>query len=186
MSTLTANTDHAEQTRSVDRQAGLSGHIERPLNITVLGAGSTFTPRLMNDVLRIPGAERGRIALVDIDPDRLATMQKVIRRLVDRLGRAAGWTVTAATDRREALPGSTYIINCIEVSGTACVRFDNDIPARYGVDQCIGDTIGPGGLFKALRTIPVWLHILRDAEQLCTEALVLNYTNPMNMLCLAA
>jgi alpha-galactosidase len=89
-------------------------------------------------------------------------------------------------DRRKALPGSDYIINCIEVSGLECVRHDYDIPARYGVDQCIGDTIGPGGLFKALRTIPVWLEVLRDAERLCPEALVLNYTNPMNMMCLAA
>jgi alpha-galactosidase len=72
------------------------------------------------------------------------------------------------------------------VSGTECVRFDNDIPARYGVDQCIGDTIGPGGLFKGLRTIPVWLDVLRDAERLCPEALVLNYTNPMSMMCQAA
>jgi alpha-galactosidase len=72
------------------------------------------------------------------------------------------------------------------VSGVDCVRWDNDIPARYGIDQCIGDTIGPGGLFKGLRTIPVWLTILRDAERLCPDAIVLNYTNPMNMMCLAA
>ena len=84
------------------------------------------------------------------------------------------------------LPGSDYIVNCIEVSGLACVRFDNDIPAKYGVDQCIGDTIGPGGLFKALRTIPVWLDVLKDAERALPEAIVLNYTNPMNMMCLAA
>jgi alpha-galactosidase len=77
-------------------------------------------------------------------------------------------------------------VNCIEVSGLDCVRFDNDIPAKYGVNQCIGDTIGPGGLFKALRTIPVWLDVLKDVEALCPQAIVLNYTNPMNMLCLAA
>ena len=76
------------------------------------------------------------------------------------------WTVSGATDRKKVLAGSDYIVNCIEVSGTACVRFDNDIPAKYGVDQCIGDTIGPGGLFKALRTIPVWLEVLKDAERL--------------------
>jgi alpha-galactosidase len=72
------------------------------------------------------------------------------------------------------------------VSGTACVRFDNDIPAKYGIDQCIGDTIGPGGLFKALRTVPVWIDVLKDAERLCPNAIVLNYTNPMNMMCIAA
>ena len=84
------------------------------------------------------------------------------------------------------LPGSHYIVNCIEVSGTACVRFDNDIPAKYGIDQCIGDTIGPGGLFKSMRTIPVFLQVLKDAEELCPDAIVLNYTNPMAMMCLAA
>ena len=84
------------------------------------------------------------------------------------------------------MKGSDYIVNCIEVSGTSCVRSDNDIPARYGIDQCIGDTIGPGGLFKALRTVPVFIDLLHDAERLCPEAIVLNYTNPMNMMCLAA
>ncbi|MDY7011949.1 MAG: alpha-glucosidase/alpha-galactosidase, partial [Planctomycetota bacterium] len=79
-----------------------------------------------------------------------------------------------------------YIINCIEVSGEDCVRFDNGIPLRYGVDQCIGDTIGPGGLFKALRTVPVFLEVLRDVEELCPAAWVLNYTNPMSIMCLAA
>ena len=96
------------------------------------------------------------------------------------------WKVEASTDRTEVLAGSDYIVICVEVSGTACVRFDNDIPAKYGVDQCIGDTIGPGGLFKALRTVPVWLDILQDAERLCPQAIVLNYTNPMSMMCLAA
>jgi alpha-galactosidase len=74
----------------------------------------------------------------------------------------------------------------MEVSGLACVRFDNDIPLKYGIDQCIGDTIGPGGLFKGLRTVPVFLEVLKDAERLCPQAIMLNYTNPMNMMCLAA
>jgi alpha-galactosidase len=157
----------------------------RPIKITMMGAGSGFTPRLMNDVMRIPGADRGHIALVDIDRKRLAMMHQLITRLAAQLGKT-GWTVSATPDRRRALPGSDYIVNCIEVSGLACVRWDNDIPLKYGIDQCIGDTIGPGGLFKALRTVPVWLGILKDAEDLCPEALVLNYTNPMVMMCAAA
>jgi len=95
-------------------------------------------------------------------------------------------TVTASSNRRKVLKGTDYLVNCIEVSGVDCVRYDNDIPAEYGIDQCIGDTIGPAGLFKGLRTIPVWLEILKDAEDLCPHAKVLNYTNPMSMLCLAA
>jgi alpha-galactosidase len=156
-----------------------------PIQVTILGAGSNFTPRLLNDIFRIPNLQGGRVALVDIDPKRLRAMRSVVLRLIEQIG-LTGWKVVAATDRRKVLKGTDYLINCIEVSGLECVRFDNDIPARYGIDQCIGDTIGPGGLFKALRTIPVWLDILRDAEALCPEALVLNYTNPMNMLCLAA
>ncbi len=176
---------HAAHTRPADEQRGLPGSMQRPLKITFLGAGSSFTPRLVNDVLRIPGERGGEIALVDVDEDRLSTMLRLIRRLIRTLGRP-GWKVTASRDRRELLPGTHYLVNCIEVSGIDCVRFDSNIPARFGIDQCIGDTIGPGGLFKALRTIPVWLRILEDAEHLCPDALALNYTNPMGMMCLAA
>jgi alpha-galactosidase len=164
---------------------GMPGRVDRFLKITMLGAGSSFTPRLMNDILRIPGIGKGEIALVDIDRERLSTMTQVLRQLLALLG-ATGWKVTGSTQRRKVLRNTDYLINCIEVSGLACVRHDNDIPLRYGIDQCIGDTIGPGGLFKGLRTVPVWLEILRDAEDLCPDALVLNYTNPMSMMCLAA
>jgi alpha-galactosidase len=175
---------HASHTQTSDITS-LPGVMLRPIKITMLGAGSGFTPRLVTDVISIPGNQGGVIALVDIDPKRLSTMHKLIQKLFAQRG-AKNWKVTASTDRTKALPGTTYIVNCIEVSGLGCVRFDNDIPARYGIDQCIGDTIGPGGLFKALRTIPVWIEVLRDAERFCPDALVLNYTNPMSMLCLAA
>lgn len=176
---------HACHIQDMDEAMGLRGPMPRPIKIIMLGAGSMFTPRLVSDVLQIPGADRGEIALVDLDEDRLKTMHALIRKLLDQTGRS-GWTVSASRDRTELLPGSDYIVNCIEVSGVECVTFDNDIPLKYGVDQCIGDTIGPGGLFKALRTAPVFLDILKDAERLCPRAMVLNYTNPMNMLCLAA
>jgi alpha-galactosidase len=152
----------------------------------MLGAGSGFTPRLVNDVLRIPGQQGGLIALVDIDRSRLRTMHKLIRKLIAQLGEDARWKVVSSPERAKVLKGSDYIVNCIEVSGLECVRHDNDIPLKYGVDQCIGDTIGPGGLFKSLRTIPVFLEVLRDCERLCPGALVLNYTNPMAMMCTAA
>lgn len=175
---------HAAHTKSSE-QTGLPGVIRRPIKLTMLGAGSGFTPRLVNDVLQIPGECGGTIALVDIDRGRLRTMHQLIEKLVAKLGKA-NWKVISSPDRRQVMRGSDYLVNCIEVSGVECVRHDNDIPAKYGVDQCIGDTIGPGGLFKGLRTIPVWLAVLKDAERLCPGALVLNYTNPMNMLCLAA
>jgi len=175
---------HAAHTKTAS-SAALAGTFSRPIKITMLGAGSGFTPRLVNDVLKTPGEAGGIIALVDIDRSRLSTMRDVIRKLIAQLGKT-NWEVQASTDRLEVLAGSHYIVNCIEVSGLECVKFDNDIPLKYGVDQCIGDTIGPGGLFKALRTVPVFMEVLKDAERLCPEAIVLNYTNPMNMMCLSA
>jgi alpha-galactosidase len=175
---------HAAHTQDMEI-TGLGGVMPRPIKLTMLGAGSGFTPRLISDVLKIPGADRGTIALVDVDEQRLTTMHALIRKLIEQSGKT-GWSVTASKDRTEVLGGSDYLVNCIEVSGVDCVTFDNDIPLKYGIDQCIGDTIGPGGLFKALRTVPVFLEMLKDAERLCPKALVLNYTNPMNMLCLAA
>ena len=164
---------------------GLPGKFLRPVKVTILGAGSFFTTQLVNDILEIPGNQGGVIGLVDIDTKRLDTIKKFIELLAGRKG-GAKWVIEASRDRVEILKGSDYVINCIEVSGLQCVQLDHEIPAEFGVHQCIGDTIGPAGLFKALRTVPVWLEILRDVERFCPEAIVLNYTNPMNMMCLAA
>jgi alpha-galactosidase len=177
---------HAAHTKAADSQAGLKGRISRPLNISFMGAGSGFCPTLCRDVLLIPGADRGEFRLVDVDKQRLKMMHQVVSKLIADAGRSDGWKVRSSTDRREMLPGTDYAICCVEVSGMACVAWDNDIPLRYGVDQCIGDTLGPGGLFKGLRTVPVFLDILRDMRELCPQAIMLNYTNPMSMLVLAA
>ncbi|MFA7236863.1 MAG: alpha-glucosidase/alpha-galactosidase [Phycisphaeraceae bacterium] len=184
--TVSQAVGHAAHSKAADSQKGLDGKVNRPINITFLGAGSGFCPRLCCDILLMPGAERGEIRLVDVDAKRLGMMHKVITRVIQETGRADGWTVRSSAKRREVLPGTDYAICCVEVSGTACVEFDNDIPLKYGVDQCIGDTIGPGGLFKSLRTVPVFLDILRDMRELCPKAIMLNYTNPMNIMCLSA
>jgi len=175
---------HAAHTQDA-ATSGLAGTMPRPIKVTFLGAGSFFAPRLLNDVMRIPGDAGGTIALVDIDAKRLSLTRRLIAQLIKQLGKK-NWKLTANPDRTKVLKGSDYVVNCIEVSGLECVVHDNDIPLKYGIDQCIGDTIGPGGLFKSLRTIPVWLAVLRDCERLCPSALVLNYTNPMSMMCLAA
>ena len=166
------------------RQLGIAMTVTRPLKVVFLGAGSAFLQPLFTDILQIPGADKGNLALVDVDLKRLDLAEKLCRKVVETTGK--DWTVTATADRRKVLKGANYVINCIEVSGTECVAFDNDIPMKYGVDQCIGDTIGPGGLFKALRTVPVFLDVLRDIEKLCPAAWVLNYTNPMSIMCLSA
>lgn len=175
---------HAAHSKSAAAN-GLAGTMRRPIKLTMMGAGSGFTPTLVRDVLQIPGSQGGTIALVDIDTERLRTMHGLIQKVLDTSGHT-NWKVESSTDRAQVLGGSDYVICCVEVSGTECVRFDNDIPEKYGISQCIGDTIGPGGLFKSLRTIPVWLDILQDVERYAPNAMVLNYTNPMSMMCLAA
>ncbi|MDD5597729.1 MAG: alpha-galactosidase [Victivallaceae bacterium] len=167
------------------KNLGIQDEVNRPIKIVFLGSGSAFFKNLFCDVMSIPGAAEGEMALVDIDPKRLELSRRLGEKILEKK-QLKGWKVTATTKRLEVLQGADYIINCIEVSGTECVRFDNDIPLEYGVDQCIGDTIGPGGLFKALRTVPVFLEVLKDIERLCPNAWILNYTNPMSIMCLSA
>jgi len=153
--------------------------------ITLLGAGSGFTQGLFTDVLNIEGLDSGVIGLVDIDKERLGVNVRLMNRVLDLMGKK-NWKIDASTDRKEVLKGTDYLISTIEVSGTKCVRFDNDIPLKYGIDQCIGDTIGPGGVMKALRTLPVFLEILKDAKRYCPNALIMNYTNPMSIMTLGS
>ena len=153
--------------------------------ITYIGAGSSnFAARLISDLVATPGLHSGEFALVDIDAERMDLSRQIVEKVIALSGR--DWKVTTTTDRTEALPGSRYVINSIEVAGLDSVEPDYEIPLKYGVDQCIGDTIGPGGIFKALRTGPAWLDIIADIERLAPGAIVMNYTNPMSILTLAA
>jgi alpha-galactosidase len=153
--------------------------------VTLVGAGSAvFARQLITDILAIDGLDNGTFALVDIDATRLDLARQIAERLVELTGKH--WKVQASTDRTEVLADTDYVINSIEVAGLKNVRPDYDIPMRYGVDQCIGDTIGPGGIFKALRTGPAWLDIVADVQRLAPGAAILNYTNPMSILTLAA
>src|SRR5437763_15902427 len=143
--------------------------------ITIVGAGSAvFARQIITDILAVEGLDSGEFALVDIDPTRLELAHQITEKIVALTGKR--WSVSASTERRDLLSGSDFIVNTVEVAGLANVRHDFEIPLKYGIDQCIGDTIGPGGIFKALRTGPAWLDVLRDAERLCPAAWVLNYT----------
>jgi len=158
---------------------------QRGPRVTFVGAGSAvFARQLMTDILCIEGLPPGTFALVDVDADRLEVARRIAARLAALFDR--DWAVVASTDRADVLAGSDVVINSIEVAGRPNVGHDYDIPLKYGVDQCIGDTIGPGGIFKALRTGPAWLDIARDVARTCPDAIVLNYTNPMSILTLAA
>jgi len=153
------------------------------MKISIIGAGSMFTRHLTVDILTIEGLDQGVLALVDIDPKRLELAKKLVEMIIAKTGK--NWQVIASTDRREVLADSDFVVNQIEVSGLETVRLDYEIPLKYGVKQCIGDTLGPGGLFKTLRTLPPWMEIVRDIEELAPKATILNYTNPMSAVVLA-
>lgn len=152
--------------------------------IAFIGAGSFgFTRRLVSDILTFPALADSTIALMDIDDDRLA----YIKQAVDKIIAAGNYPakVIATKDRAEALKDADGVVITILQGGVQVWRHDIEIPKKYGVDINVGDTRGPAGIFRALRTIPVMLDICRDIEKYCPEAVVLNYTNPMAMLCRA-
>ena len=154
--------------------------------IALIGAGSTiFAQRLIGDILLTPElAKDTQIALHDIDEDRLRTSEIVTRRITEKLG--LNTLVFSSTDRREVLAGSDYVIFMMQVGGyKPSTVIDFEIPKKYGLRQTIADTLGVGGIMRALRTIPVIRDILRDMEEVCPHAILLNYVNPMAMLCMA-
>ena len=151
-------------------------------NITIIGAGSVvFTRRLLGDLLSFPSLADSNIKLMDIDSERLELIAALGRRLVKDSG--SGAQIEATTDRAQALDGADFVITTIRVGDDDQV--DRGIPQRMGIDQAVGDTIGPGGIIKALRTVPVLLDICHDMERLCPDSWLLNYTNPMAMACWA-
>lgn len=152
--------------------------------VAIIGAGSVvFAQRLTTDILSWPELQDSTIALMDVNPDRLELIGALANRLVRERRLAA--RIEATTDRRSALDGADYVIVTIQVGGVAAVRPDVEIPHRHGVDQAVGDTLGPGGIVRGLRTIPVVLDICRDMAELCPNALLINYSNPMSMICWA-
>ena len=156
-----------------------------PRKITFIGAGSTiFAKNLIGDILSFPELADSKICLHDIDQNRLKTSELVARRIAQTLGAAC--SIESTTDRSRALDGASYAINMIQVGGyRPCTVTDFEIPRRYGLRQTIADTLGIGGIMRAVRTIPVLIEMCQDMERLCPEALHLNYVNPMAMNCWA-
>lgn len=152
--------------------------------IALIGAGSVvFTRNLCNDILLTPALQDCTISLMDIDPARLAQAKELVQMLIDKRGLKA--TVKATMDRREAVEGAGYVITTFQQGGLDAYALDIDIPKKYGVEQCVGDTLGPGGVFRSLRTIPVLLDLCDDMDELAPDALLLNYVNPMAANCWA-
>jgi alpha-galactosidase len=150
--------------------------------IVFVGAGSLgFTRGLVRDVLTYPTTRDATLALVDINTERLEWSRRMVEKIV-ALGHYPA-RVVATTDRRDALRGADAVCVTILCGSTDVWQHDILIPKKYGVDTNVGDTRGPSGIFRALRTIPTMLDICRDMEDLCPNAIMLNYTNPMAMLC---
>ncbi|HEY7342133.1 MAG TPA: alpha-glucosidase/alpha-galactosidase [Ktedonobacterales bacterium] len=153
--------------------------------ITLIGAGSTvFAQALLTDILSFPELAESHISLHDIDPERLRTSERMARKLAAQLD--AHPHIEATTDRRAALTDASYAICMIQVGGyRPATVIDFDIPKHYGLRQTIADTLGIGGIMRAVRTIPVLLDICRDMEEVCPGATLLQYSNPMAMNCWA-
>jgi alpha-galactosidase len=152
--------------------------------IAFIGAGSLgFTRGLVRDILTFPLLKDATIALMDVDSERLEFAQKAVKRIID-LGNYPA-KVFATLDRIEAIRNADFVVVTILAGGVDIWRYDIEIPKKFGVDTNVGDTRGPSGIFRALRTIPVMLSIVKDMEKYCPKAVMLNYTNPMAMLCRA-
>lgn len=150
--------------------------------ITFIGAGSTvFVKNVLGDVMTTPALQGFELALFDIDPERLQDSERLLNSIKATLGSTC--VIKAYSDRKAALKGAKYVINAIQVGGyDPCTITDFEIPKKYGLRQTIADTVGIGGIFRNLRTIPVMLDFAKDMQEVCPDALFLNYTNPMAVL----
>jgi alpha-galactosidase len=152
--------------------------------IVVVGGGSfQWVPKLFCDLVNTPSLHDAEIVLEDIDPAPLAEMVDFARGIVAKA--AVPMTVDGTTDQREALEGADYVVVTISTGGFTSMGYDLAIPERHGIKQSVGDTVGPGGISRALRNIPVLVGIARDMEAVCPDAWLLNITNPMTALCRA-
>ena len=156
------------------------------LKITFLGAGSTiFARNVLGDVMCTPALCQCQIALYDIDETRLKESEKILQTINKNVnqGRAVIRSYLGPENRREALRGARFVVNAVAIGGyEPCTVIDFEIPKKYGLRQTIADTLGIGGIMRALRTIPVMEEFARDMEAVCPDAWLLNYTNPMGML----
>jgi alpha-galactosidase len=150
--------------------------------IAFIGAGSLgFTRELVGDILTFPLLENATLALMDIDPERLDFARRSVEKII-MLGKYPA-RVEATLERDEALKDADVVLTTILAGGTEVWRHDIEIPRKYGVDLNVGDTRGPSGIFRFMRTLPVMMDIVHDMEKYCPKATLLNYTNPMAMLC---
>jgi len=152
--------------------------------ITVIGGGSyQWVPKLAVDLANAPSLHEAEIVIEDVDPEPIPRMVELVEHISK--GRGIGLTATGTTDQRDALDGADYVVVSISTGGFESMAQDLAVPERYGIRQSVGDTVGPGGVSRALRNIPVLVGIARDMADVCPDAWLLNLTNPMTTLCRA-
>ncbi|MFF2597336.1 alpha-glucosidase/alpha-galactosidase [Priestia megaterium] len=148
------------------------------IKIAMIGAGSVgFTRRLMMDILAVPELQDTEFHFMDINPENLVMVTNLCQQMIKKNNLPA--KIYSTTNQRAALTDADYVICTVRVGGLDAFKHDINIPLKYGVDQCVGDTLGPGGIFFGLRTIPVLLELAKNMRELCPDALLLNYSNPM-------
>jgi alpha-galactosidase len=156
----------------------------RQTKVVVIGAGSaSFGLGVLSDAVNTPEIRGSTISLVDVDSDALDSVAALARKMNEESG--AGLVIEHTTDRTEALPGAEFVVISIAVQRNRLWRLDWEIPLKYGVKHTLGENGGPGGLFHCMRNIPIILDVCRDIEDLCPDALVLNFTNPVSRICMA-
>jgi len=154
------------------------------ITVTLVGAGSkTFTPGIMADLCRAEGLSGSTLRLYDIDPQASRMMARLGGRMVE--ARGAEVTLAVAETLESALEDADYVITTVAAGGLDAWRRDLEIPAKYGILQPVGDSVGPGGLSRALRVIPIVVEVAEAMERLCPGALLINYSNPMTAICYA-
>jgi alpha-galactosidase len=150
--------------------------------ITIIGGGSyQWVPKLIDDIAQTPVLQDADVVLEDIDASRLSRTTAYVEHVARVL--AIPLRVRATTDQRDALTGADFVVVNISTGGFRSMVHDIEIPARYGIRQSVGDTVGPGGISRSLRNIPVLLRVAREMEEVCPDAWLLNLTNPMTTLC---
>jgi alpha-galactosidase len=152
--------------------------------IVIIGGGSyNWAPTIISDILFTPELDGSAIVLEDIAPEPLSVIHSLGQKMIAE--KRSGCTLNITTTEQEALQGADFVIVTISTGGFEAMQKDLEIPAKYGVNQTVGDTVGPGGLARGLRSIPVLVNIAKNMERLCPNAWLINYTNPMATLCLA-
>jgi alpha-galactosidase len=146
--------------------------------IAIIGAGSmVFSTTLTNDILQTPGLEGSTVALMDPALEKAKSVENYVNKVIKKNN--LSHKVFATADKKEAIQDADYVITTFQIGGMEAYKYDYEIPMKYGVDQCLGQCVGPGGVFRGLRTIPVLVELIHDMEAICPNAILLNYVNPM-------